>query len=109
VVAGINDGRNEIAARIEYRKAGINLNTEKPKTVHIWQAVDQVLTDGTYRRNVRKLGRELGTYNANKLATHYIEALAKEQESRLMPEEIQIAWLRGSLLQPINQQCRSAC
>ncbi|WP_207503592.1 glycosyltransferase [Telluribacter humicola] len=109
VVAGINDGRNEIAARIEYCKAGINLNTEKPKTVHIWQAIDQVLTDGTYRRNVRKLGRELGTYNANKLATHYIEALAKEQESRLMPEEIQVAWLRGSLLQPINQQCRSAC
>ncbi|WP_247237159.1 glycosyltransferase [Telluribacter sp. SYSU D00476] len=91
VVAGVQEGRNEVAARIEYCKAGINLKTETPRTVHIWQAIDQVLTDSTYQRNARKLGWEFGAYDANELATQYIEALAEVQERVLLAEELQIA------------------
>ncbi len=83
VVAGIHEGKNEIAARIDYCKVGIDLKTEMPKPAQIRKAVDKVTGDNTYRRNARKMGRQLSAYNPNELARQYIDALVAEQ---VLPE-----------------------
>ncbi|MBO0935875.1 glycosyltransferase [Fibrella sp. HMF5335] len=79
MVAGVHEGKNEIAARIGYCQVGINLKTETPKPAQIRQAVGTLLTDPGYRQNVRRLGRELSQYNANKLAEQHIHDLLEKQ------------------------------
>lgn len=79
VVAGIHEGKNEIAARIGYCQLGINLKTETPKPEQIRRAVTNVLTDGTYRRKVCSLSQEFSTYHPNELATRYIQNMLVEE------------------------------
>lgn len=85
VAAGVHEGKNEIAARIGYCKVGVNLKTETPKSGQIRQAVERVLTDLTYRQNIRKLSREFATYNANELSLKHIQALVEMQRERTLP------------------------
>jgi UDP:flavonoid glycosyltransferase YjiC (YdhE family) len=75
VVAGVHEGKNEIAARIGYCKVGVNLKTETPKPRQIRQAVERVLRDVSYRQNIRKLSQEFAAYRANELAVQHIEDL----------------------------------
>jgi MGT family glycosyltransferase len=72
VAAGINEGKNEICARIGYFKLGINLKTEKPSPEKIKQAVDEVLSKPTYKQNVEKLRREFRSYDTSKLCADLI-------------------------------------
>lgn len=75
VAAGVHEGKNEIAARVGYCEVGVNLKTETPKPRQIRRAVDQVLNNVSYRRNIRKMSLEFSEYNANELATQYIHDL----------------------------------
>ncbi|HET7896162.1 MAG TPA: glycosyltransferase, partial [Flavisolibacter sp.] len=52
VVAGVHEGKNEINARIGYFGYGINLKTETPKPVQIRCAVEEILKNQTYKKNV---------------------------------------------------------
>ena len=72
VAAGINEGKNEICARIGYFKLGINLNTEKPSAEQIKNAVDTVLPDPQYKKNVGRLRDEFRSYDTSKLAADLI-------------------------------------
>ena len=72
VAAGINEGKNEICARIGYFKLGINLNTEKPNAEQIKKAVKTVLSESHYKQNVEKLRDEFKSYDTNKLAAELI-------------------------------------
>ena len=88
VAAGVHEGKNEIAARVAYCKVGVNLKTETPKPRQIRQAVERVLSDVTYRQNVRKLSREFARFNANKLSLQHIQAMVEDQsESNLLIPE----------------------
>lgn len=78
VAAGIHEGKNEIAARLDYCQVGINLKTERPKPVQIYKAVETLLSDLRYRENVQKLGAELSSYHPNDLAERYIAGLYQE-------------------------------
>ncbi|MPR36853.1 glycosyltransferase [Salmonirosea aquatica] len=75
VAAGVHEGKNEIAARVGYCGVGVNLKTETPKANQIHRAVERVLSDITYRQNLRKLSREFDAYRANELATQHIQEL----------------------------------
>jgi UDP:flavonoid glycosyltransferase YjiC (YdhE family) len=78
VVAGVHEGKNEICARVGYFKLGINLKTEKPSSAQIINAVEEVLADGIYKKNVTKLSREFAQYNPYKLTENYIAGIFGE-------------------------------
>lgn len=84
VAAGVHEGKNEIAARLDYCKVGIDLKTETPKPAQIRQAVETVLSAQTYRINVQKLGHEFASYHPNQLAEQYINALIGKPSENLM-------------------------
>jgi UDP:flavonoid glycosyltransferase YjiC (YdhE family) len=72
VVAGVHEGKNEIAARVGYFKVGVNLKTEKPKPAQILEAVDKVTSDVTYKTNINKLAREFSQYKPEAILDGYI-------------------------------------
>ena len=78
VAAGINEGKNEICARIGYFKLGINLNTEKPSPEKIKHAVNEVFTNPVYKQNVEKLRDEFRGYNTNKLSADLIFSVIRK-------------------------------
>ncbi|RPD50823.1 glycosyltransferase [Paracnuella aquatica] len=79
VVAGVNEGKNEICARVGYFKLGINLKTEKPKPAQLKKAVEAVLNNDTYRQNVVQLSKEFGQYNPQELFVQYVAELLQQQ------------------------------
>ncbi|WP_232540823.1 glycosyltransferase [Spirosoma endbachense] len=80
VIAGVHEGKNEIAARVGYFKLGVNLKTETPKQEQVRQGVEQVLANETYRQQVRRMGLEFRQYNSNILATRAISTLLQRQQ-----------------------------
>ncbi|MFD2571377.1 glycosyltransferase [Spirosoma soli] len=82
VVAGVHEGKNEIAARIGYFKLGVNLKTETPKPQQIREGVKRVFANLTYRQNVTKLGREFRQYNPNELTEKEIASLLASPKKR---------------------------
>jgi MGT family glycosyltransferase len=81
VVAGIHEGKNEINARIGYFELGINLNTEKPAPAQLKMAVEQVLANNMYKKNVEKLSKEFATYNPQELCEQYIYEVLQDADS----------------------------
>lgn len=77
VVAGINEGKNEICARIGYFGLGINLKTENPKPAQLRKAVETVLADSSYKAAVAALNMEFSRYNP--------AALCEQLAVRLLP------------------------
>jgi UDP:flavonoid glycosyltransferase YjiC (YdhE family) len=59
VVAGETADKHEVAARVAYAGAGINLNTSRPTPDAIISAIDRVLVTETYRHRARVLSREI--------------------------------------------------
>jgi MGT family glycosyltransferase len=77
LAAGINEGKNEICARIGYFKLGIDLKTEKPTRQKIKTAVDKILSDPEYKKNVEQLRDEFKQCDANKSSADYILSAIK--------------------------------
>ncbi len=63
VGAGKREGKNDVNARVGYNKLGIDLRSEHPKPAAIRTAVQAVLDDPIYVRNVERLRAELGAYD----------------------------------------------
>jgi UDP:flavonoid glycosyltransferase YjiC (YdhE family) len=59
VVAGVHEGKNEINARIGYFKLGVNLKTETPTPGAIKKAIEEVLHNELYKKNVEALAPNL--------------------------------------------------
>jgi len=79
VVAGVHEGKNEIAARVGYFNIGINLRTESPIPSQIRDSVEKVLNDATYLSNVKQLCNEFGRYHPQQLCAYFIGEIFKEQ------------------------------
>jgi len=73
VVAGVHEGKNEINARINYLKYGINVGTETPTPQQVAGAVTKVTTDSTYKNNVNRLRDEFKQYDPNALFAGYLQ------------------------------------
>ena len=78
VAAGINEGKNEICARIGYFKLGIDLKTEKPTPQKIRMAVKNIFSNPEYKKNVEELRNQFRQYNTNKLAADHILNLVEK-------------------------------
>lgn len=64
VIAGAASDKPEVAARVAYAGAGIDLRTSRPKARDVADAVDRVLTQPRYRIAARRLRAEILRYNA---------------------------------------------
>lgn len=75
VVAGVNEGKNEICARVGHFGLGINLKTETPKPAKLKKAVETVLADGSYKAAVAMLCNEFNQYNPAQLCEQEVARL----------------------------------
>ncbi len=73
VVAGVHEGKNEINARINYFRYGINIGTETPSPQQVSTAVGKITTDRVYKDNVIRLRDEFAKYDPKELFTGYLE------------------------------------
>lgn len=81
VVAGVHEGKSEIAARVGYFGLGENLRTETPTPERVRRAVETVLTSREYRQNVVRLSHEFRSFNPNLLAEQYIADVMQRHEA----------------------------
>jgi MGT family glycosyltransferase len=72
VAAGINEGKNEICARIGYFNLGIDLKTERPAATQIKKAYDKVIAYPLYKTAIENLRDEFRSYNTKKLSSELI-------------------------------------
>jgi UDP:flavonoid glycosyltransferase YjiC (YdhE family) len=73
VVAGVHEGKNEINARINHFKYGVNIGTETPTPRQVLDAVGKVVTSGEYTTNVTRLQQEFANYDSRSLTAKYLE------------------------------------
>jgi len=63
LLAGKLEAKNDINARLDYRKLGLDLRTERPTAKQIRAGAERVLGDPAYRTNVAALRSELSRYD----------------------------------------------
>ena len=77
VVAGATEDKMEVAARVEWSGAGINLRTQYPSPEKIREAAREVLSNPTYRENAQRIQRDFSCYHAPEKAAELLGALAE--------------------------------
>ena len=77
VVAGEAEDKMEVAARVEWAGAGINLRKQRPSPEKVRDAVKEVLVNPVYRENARRIQSDFAKYDAPTRAAELLEALAK--------------------------------
>jgi len=76
VVAGGSEEKPEIAARVAWAGAGINLGTGRPSASQIREAVRAVLTKPQYRQRAQALSTAFARHNARDEIAKLVEDLA---------------------------------
>ena len=77
VVAGVHEGKSEINARVGYFQLGINLRTEKPSVLQLRKAVEEVLSNDAYSKNVKRLSEEFRKYDPNAVLVRHASRLLR--------------------------------
>jgi len=76
VVAGETEDKMEVAARVEWAGAGINLRKQHPSPGEVRDAVKEVLVNPVYRENAKRIQSDFAKYDAPARAAELLEALA---------------------------------
>jgi UDP:flavonoid glycosyltransferase YjiC (YdhE family) len=76
IVAGTTEDKPEVAARVAWSGAGINLKTAAPTPAQVRDAVRALLDDERYRERAKALQVEYARYDAVALGVDLIERLA---------------------------------
>ena len=79
VVAGNTEDKMEVAARVQWAGAGINLRRQRPSPGQVRDAVKEVLANPLYRDNARRIQADFAQYDAPTRAAELLEALADGQ------------------------------
>jgi len=82
VVAGETEDKMEVAARVEWAGAGINLRKQRPSPKAIREAVKEVLENPVYREHAKRIQADFGKYDAPTRAAELLEALARGERPR---------------------------
>ena len=77
VVAGGTEDKMEVAARVEWSGAGINLRKQRPSPQEVRDAVKEVLTNPTYRENARRIQADFAEHDAPTRAVELLETLVR--------------------------------
>src|SRR5580692_8082291 len=88
VVAGDSEEKPEIAARVAWAGAGINLGTGRPSASQIREAVRAVLTKPQYRQRAQALSTAFARHNARDEIAELVEGLAAGRAAASSPESI---------------------
>lgn len=78
VIAGAGEDKPEVAARIAWSGAGINLRTGTPSPRRIRRAVREVLATPSYAARARSLAVEIARHDGPRLAADLIEKVVTE-------------------------------
>lgn len=78
VVAGAGEDKPEVAARVAWSGAGINLRTGTPSPRQIRKAVRDVLDNASYTERAADVSAELARHDGPRLAADLIEEVASE-------------------------------
>ncbi len=70
--AGIQEGKNDVNAHVDYFGVGIDLHTESPKPADIRRAAERILSEPQWKQNVARLRAELSGYHPNELIDAYL-------------------------------------
>jgi UDP:flavonoid glycosyltransferase YjiC (YdhE family) len=79
VVAGATEDKPEVAARVAWAGAGINLRTGKPTADKLRAAVRDVLSDGRFRDRARTLQAEISRHDGVAAVSEILESLVVER------------------------------
>lgn len=75
VVAGVTEGKNEVATRVGWSGTGLNLKTDTPTSERIGESVRRVLTEPSFRAQARVLQEAYARYDAGSIAADHVEQL----------------------------------
>lgn len=75
VIAGGDLDKPEIAARVAWAGAGVNLKTGTPSAAKVARGVDRVLADPSFRDAAARVGRQLDALGGPKRAAELLETL----------------------------------
>lgn len=78
VSAGINEGKNDVNARVEHAGVGINLRTESPVADAVEKAVDTILADPGWRERAQAICREFEATDGCAAAAAIIERTVRD-------------------------------
>lgn len=81
VVAGVHEGKSEICARVGYFELGINLKTERPVPHQIKMAVETILNNPQYQKNVNTLANEFRSYKTNEITAALVQNTIRKYKS----------------------------
>jgi UDP:flavonoid glycosyltransferase YjiC (YdhE family) len=70
--AGVQEGKNDVNAHVDYFGVGINLHTEHPAPAKIRRAAEQILSESQWKQNVARLRAEFSRYHPNELIDAYL-------------------------------------
>jgi UDP:flavonoid glycosyltransferase YjiC (YdhE family) len=76
VTAGLNEGKNDVNARVEFAGVGVNLKTETPTAAAIRSAVDTVLGDPSWRARAQAMRGQFEAEDSVGAAVEVIKAVA---------------------------------
>jgi UDP:flavonoid glycosyltransferase YjiC (YdhE family) len=74
VVCGINEGKSDVNARVEYAGAGVSLRTEAPKSGDIARAVAAVLGDPSWKRRATQMREQFDLTDPAEAAAAVVES-----------------------------------
>ncbi|MGE5603332.1 MAG: glycosyltransferase [Nitrososphaerales archaeon] len=77
VVAGVTEDKMEVAARVEWSGAGINLHSNRPAPAAIRKAVREVFANSAYRTQARRIQADFARYDAPAGVMALLEDLAR--------------------------------
>ncbi|MBQ4820229.1 hypothetical protein [Aquimarina sp. MMG016] len=76
ITAGINEGKNEICARLDHSGVSIDLKTERPRVTSLKNATDKIFNSNTFLKKAKEVSKQLRLYNTLELCErHIIELL----------------------------------
>jgi MGT family glycosyltransferase len=82
IIAGATEDKMEVAARLEYSGAGINLRNQKPTSKSIMKAYRKIMSDQSYKQKAKELKEQYAKFDAPVLAIGMIEELIEKQANR---------------------------
>ena len=80
IVAGATEDKMEVAARLEYSGAGINLRKQKPTPKDIMKAYRKIMSDQSYKQKAKELKDQYAKFDAPTLAVGMIEGLIENKQ-----------------------------
>jgi len=80
VVAGDTEDKPEVAQRVAFSGAGINLETGTPTVEQIREAVENILDNPQYRKRAKELREEYAQHDAANEASQLIEQFADDED-----------------------------